>query len=119
MSTSTAQTRQAGPAAPTQDWDDGNAPESWGHDHDVVASKRARRLLARSGPPSLHQIGDRLNSLKDVVFGRRWVARLLVAVLALGVLSMLGAGALWWRLGEGPIEYWHGSVLTAPYNPAP
>jgi hypothetical protein len=104
VSTSTAQSRQAGPVASAQDWDGGAASDSWGHDHDVAASNRAKRLLARSGPPSLHQLGDRLNSLKDVVSGRRWVRRLLVTVLALGVLSMLGAGALWWRLGEGPIS---------------
>jgi Protein of unknown function len=108
VSRSMAQSRQAGPAASAQDWDDGTAHESLGHDHDhahdVAASDRAKRLLARGGPVSLHQFGDRLNSLKDIVAGRRWVRRLLVAVLALSVLSLLGAGALWWRLGEGPIS---------------
>ncbi len=107
MSRSTAQSRQAGPAASAQDFD-GTAHDSWGgahdHDHDVAASDRARRLLARSGPVSLHQLGDRLNSLKDIFAGRRWIGRLLVAALALSVLSLLGAGALWWRLGEGPIS---------------
>ena len=106
MSRSTAQSRQAGPAASAQDLDDGTAPESWGHDHthDAAASDRAKRLLARRGPMPLHQLGDRLNSLKDIFSGRRWVARLLVGALALSMLSLLGAGALWWRLGEGPIS---------------
>src|SRR5262249_54246076 len=48
--------------------------------------------------------GDRLSTLKDIFAGRRWVARLAAAVLALAVVSLLGAGALWWRLGEGPIS---------------
>ncbi len=106
MSRSTAQSRQAGPAASAQDWDEGTAHESWGHDHthDAAASDRAKRLLARRGPASLHQLGDRLNSLKDIFAGRRWVRRLLVAALAVSMLFMFGAGALWWRLGEGPIS---------------
>jgi len=103
VSRSTAPSRQAGPAA-----SDGPAHDSWAHghdhDHDVAASDRARRLLARRGPVSLHQLGDRLNSLKDIFAGRRWISRLLVAALALSVLSLFGAGALWWRLGEGPIS---------------
>ncbi len=91
-----------------QNWGDGAGHDKWDHDHDhdhdVAASARARRLLARSGPVSLHQLGDRLNSLKDILAGRRWIGRLLVAALALSILSLLGAAALWWRLGEGPIS---------------
>jgi hypothetical protein len=108
VSRSTAQSwrpDQSDPArARAETWDDGSAHEGWGHEHDAAASDRAKRLLARGGRISFHQVGDRLNALKDIVAGRRWVGRLLVVVLALSVVSSLSAAALWWRLGQGPIS---------------
>jgi hypothetical protein len=104
VSRSTAQSRQAGPTASAQDRDAGAVPDNWAPDHDQDAAASAQRLLARRGPVSLHQLGERFTALKDIFAGRRWIAKLLIAVLALSVLSLLGAGALWWRLGEGPIS---------------
>lgn len=104
MSRSTAQSRQTNPAVSGHTWDEGSGQDTWTPDHDHDAAASAKRLLARRGPASLHQLGDRFNSLKDIFAGRRWIGRLFVAVLALSVLSLLGAGALWWRLGEGPIS---------------
>src|SRR5262249_51523103 len=103
VSRSTAQSRPAGPAAAAQERDDATA-QNWGPDHDVAASDRAKRLLARSGPASLPRFGARVPGLRHIVTGRRGVARLRIVAMALSTLSLRGAGALWWRLGEGPIS---------------
>ena len=75
----------------------------WDHDHDEAAGHRARRLLSRSNS-GLHRLGDRLAGLQRWVAGERWVKRLAIVIAALMVIFAGSFGALWWRLGAGPIN---------------
>ncbi len=85
-------------AEPSQ-WDDGG----WDHDHDEVACHRARRLLLRPGS-GFHRLGDRLAALQQWLASERWVKRLTIVIAALLVIFAGCFGALWWRLGAGPIN---------------
>ena len=80
-------------------WDDAG----WDQDHDEAAGHRARRLLSRSSS-RFHRLGDRLAALQQWLAGERWVKRLAVVVAALVVIFAGCFGALWWRLGAGPIN---------------
>ena len=42
--------------------------------------------------------------LRERILGRRWLARSLAALVVVAVVSLVGAAALCWRLGEGPIS---------------
>ena len=89
------------PDGPPSQWDDDAA---WDHDHDEAAGHRARRLLSNS-TSGLHRVGDTIDAWRRWLTGERWVRRLVIVVAA--VLVMFGAcfGALWWRLGAGPINF--------------
>src|SRR5664280_1254642 len=80
-------------------WDDAG----WDQDHDEAAGHRARRLLSRSNS-SLHRLGDHLAAVQGWLAGERWVKRLAVVIAALVVIFAGCFGALWWRLGAGPIN---------------
>jgi len=80
-------------------WDDSD----WDHDHDEAAGHRARRLLSKSNS-RFHRLTDRLETLRRWLAGERWVKRLGVAITALAVIFAGCFGALWWRLGAGPIN---------------
>ena len=80
-------------------WDD----YDWDHDHDELAGNRARRLLSRSNS-GLHSSIDRAGGLLGWVTGARWVKRLAIVIAALMVIFVGCFGALWWRLGAGPIN---------------
>jgi hypothetical protein len=80
-------------------WDDAQ----WDRNHDEAAGHRARRLLSRSSS-GLHRFGDRLATLQRWIAGERWVRRLAVVLAALMVIFAGCFGALWWRLGAGPIN---------------
>jgi hypothetical protein len=80
---------------PTQ-WDDAD----WDQE---AARRRARRLLSRSNS-RFHHAGDRFAGLRRWLAGERWVRRLAVAIAALMVIFAGCFGALWWRLGAGPIN---------------
>src|ERR1700688_2776039 len=80
-------------------WDDA----AWDHDHDEAAGHRARRLLSRSNS-GLHRFSDRLAALRLWLAGGRWVKRLAIVIAALMVIFAGSFGALWWRLGAGPIN---------------
>src|SRR6202158_238984 len=90
-----------GPRADVQSsqWDDAD----WDHDHDEAAGHRARRLLSRSNS-GLHRFSDRLAALRLWLAGERWVKRLAIVIAALMVIFAGSFGALWWRLGAGPIN---------------
>jgi hypothetical protein len=75
----------------------------WNEDHDEVQSRRIRRLLSRSDS-SFHRLGDRFGRLKNWLAGERWVRRLAITVGVLTVIFAGGFGALWWRLGAGPVN---------------
>jgi hypothetical protein len=80
-------------------WDDAQ----WDRDHDEAAGHRARRLLSRPSS-GFHRFGDRLARLQRWIVGERWVRRLAVVLAALMVIFAGCFGALWWRLGAGPIN---------------
>ena len=75
----------------------------WNSEHDEVASRRARRLLSRSNS-GLHRFGDRLEKFKNWLTGERWVRRVAITVVVLMAIFVGGFGALWWRLGAGPVN---------------
>jgi hypothetical protein len=75
----------------------------WDIEHDEAAGHRARRLLSRSNS-GYHRLGDRLEALSRWIAGERWVKRLAVVIGLLLVIFGGCFGALWWRLGAGPIN---------------
>ena len=79
-------------------WDD----SGWNH-HDDVACDRAIKLLNR---PSIgiHRITDWFRGLRRRIAGSPWIGRTAVALISLGVIFAAGFGALWLRLGAGPVN---------------
>jgi hypothetical protein len=75
----------------------------WDHDPDEAAGHRARRLLSRSNS-RLHRMGDNLAALQRWLAGERWVRRVAIVISTLMVIFAGCFGALWWRLGAGPIN---------------
>lgn len=75
----------------------------WDQDHDEAAGHRARRLLSRSSS-GYHRFGDRLGAFGRWLASERWVMRLAIVIAALMVIFGGCFGALWWRLGAGPIN---------------
>lgn len=79
-------------------WDD----SGWNH-HDDAACDRALRLLNR---PSMgfHRVTDWFRGLRRGIARSPWIGRTAVVLLSLGVISAAGFGALWLRLGTGPLN---------------
>jgi hypothetical protein len=75
----------------------------WTADQDDAAGHHARRLLSRSNS-RLDRLVDGLSALRQWVAGERWVKRLGVVLGALSLIFTIAFGALWWRLGAGPIN---------------
>ncbi|KWV54238.1 hypothetical protein AS156_00420 [Bradyrhizobium macuxiense] len=76
--------------------------DAW-DEQDEAAGHRARQLLARSNT-NLHRFTDFCTGMQRWLNGERWLRRI---GLVLGVLVVIFAtcfGALWWRLGAGPIN---------------
>src|SRR4051795_7757866 len=82
-----------------QQWDDAD----WDPDQEAAAGYRARRLLSRSSS-GFHRIGDGFGPLRRWLGGGRWLKRVAVVAGALVVIFVGCFGALWWRLGAGPIN---------------
>jgi hypothetical protein len=80
-------------------WDD----PAWDQDQDEAAGHRARRLLSSSSS-GFHRLGDSIGALRRWLAGERWVKRLAIVVAVLAVIFGGCFGALWWRLGAGPIN---------------
>jgi Protein of unknown function len=92
-----ARNQAPGPAdIPPPHWDD----RDWDHE---AARRRARRLLSKSDS-GFHHAGDKVSALRRWMIGERWVRRLAIVVVALMVIFAGCFGALWWRLGAGPIN---------------
>lgn len=80
------------------EWDEAD----WDQDQEEEAGHRARRLLSRSS--SRLRVGDGFSALRRALPGGRWFRRIGVVVGALIVIFVGCFGALWWRLGAGPIN---------------
>src|SRR6478752_7290522 len=83
----------------SQQWDDAD----WDPDQEAAAGYRARRLLSRSNS-GFHRFADGFGPLRRVLPSGRWLRRVAVVVGALVVIFVGCFGALWWRLGAGPIN---------------
>src|SRR5271156_183028 len=83
-----------------QQWDGADDVHA---EHDEAAGRRARRLLSRS-ESRVYVFGDRLGSLRRRLAGGRWFWRLAIVLASLLVIFAGCFGALWWRLGAGPIN---------------
>src|SRR4051794_10608569 len=82
-----------------QQWDDAD----WDPDQEAAAGHRARRLLSRSNS-GFHRFADGFGPLRRWLGGGRWLKRVAVVVGVLVVIFVGCFGALWWRLGAGPIN---------------
>jgi hypothetical protein len=74
-----------------------------GWDHDEAAGHRARRLLSGSNS-AFHRLSDEIAAMRRWAAGERWAKRLAIVIAALAVIFASCFGALWWRLGAGPIN---------------
>ncbi len=81
------------------EWDEAD----WDQEREEAAGHQARRLLSRSSS-GFHRIGDGLAAFQRWLAGERWVRRLAVVIAVLAVIFAGCFGALWWRLGAGPIN---------------
>lgn len=79
-------------------WDD----SGWNH-HDDAACDRAIKLLNR---PSIgiHRVTDWFRGLRRSIGRSPWIGRAAIGLLSLGVICAAGFGALWLRLGAGPVN---------------
>ncbi len=83
-----------------QQWDDADGVHA---EHDEAAGRRARRLLSRSNS-RVYLLGDRLGSMRRRLAGGRWFWRIAIVLASLLLIFAGCFGALWWRLGAGPIN---------------
>ncbi|MGY4624748.1 YhdP family protein [Bradyrhizobium sp. USDA 4486] len=89
--------RRGGYQGPPE-WDEAD----WDRDQEEEAGHRARRLLSRSS--SRFRIGDSFSSFRRALPSGRWYRRIAIVVGTLVVIFVGCFGALWWRLGAGPIN---------------
>ena len=72
-------------------------------EQDEAAGTRARQLLSRSNT-NLHRFTDFCSGMQRWLNGERWLRRIGLVLVVLVVLFATCFGALWWRLGAGPIN---------------
>jgi len=72
------------------------------HDDDV-ACDRARKLLKRRSI-GLHRITEPLRGLRHWLRSNLWVGRVVIVLAVIGGIGAAGFGALWLRLGAGPVN---------------
>ncbi|MEN3350994.1 MAG: hypothetical protein V7632_4629 [Bradyrhizobium sp.] len=80
-------------------WEDRDA---W-DDQDEAAGDRARQLLSRSNT-RLHRFTDYCAGMQRWMNRERWLRRIGLVLVVLVVIFATCFGALWWRLGAGPIN---------------
>ena len=80
-------------------WEDDAA---W-DEQDEAAGNRARQLLARSNT-NLHRFTDFCSGMQRSLNGERWIRRIGLVLVVLVAMFATCFGALWWRLGAGPIN---------------
>nr|WP_245470789.1 AsmA-like C-terminal region-containing protein [Bradyrhizobium guangzhouense] len=88
--------RHAGHHEP--EWDGAD----WDQDQEEEAGHRARRLLSRS--TSRFRVGVGFSVVRRALPSGRWLRRMAFVVGTLIVIFVGCFGALWWRLGAGPIN---------------
>ena len=79
-------------------WDD----SGWDH-HDDAACDRAIKLLNKR-TFGVHRVSEWFRGLRRSVGHSRWMGRIVVVLLSLGVVASAAFGALWLRLGAGPVN---------------
>lgn len=79
-------------------WDD----SGWNH-HDDVACDRALKLLKRRSI-GLHRVTEPFRALRRWFGGGVWIRRIAIVLASIGIVCAAGFGALWLRLGTGPIN---------------
>lgn len=72
-------------------------------DHDDAACDQALKLLKRRGV-GLHRLTEPFRGLRRWLGESAWIGRLAIIVAVFGVVSAAGFGALWLRLGAGPVN---------------
>ncbi|VIO79014.1 hypothetical protein CI1B_76430 [Bradyrhizobium ivorense] len=72
-------------------------------EQDEAAGDRARQLLSRSNT-SLHRFTDYCAGMQRWMNRERWLRRIGLVLAVLVVIFATCFGALWWRLGAGPIN---------------
>jgi hypothetical protein len=72
-------------------------------DEDEAASNKARKLLKRRGV-GWHRFADRCRAINRRLFSRPWVRRTALGLASFALVCVVGFGALWLRLGAGPIN---------------
>ncbi|MBR0800899.1 hypothetical protein JQ615_36610 [Bradyrhizobium jicamae] len=72
-------------------------------EQDEATGHQARQLLARSNT-NLHRFSDFCSGMRRWLNGERWVRRIGLVLSVLVVIFATCFGALWWRLGAGPIN---------------
>ncbi|MCC8983819.1 DUF3971 domain-containing protein [Bradyrhizobium acaciae] len=72
-------------------------------EQDEAAGNRARQLLSRSNT-NLHRFTDFCSGMQRWLNGERWIRRIGLVLVVLVVMFATCFGALWWRLGAGPIN---------------
>lgn len=80
-------------------WDD----SAWDHHDDDAACDQALKLLKR---PSIgiHRVTDPFRALGRWFGGQVWVGRTTMILASIGLVCVAGFGALWLRLGAGPVN---------------
>ena len=90
--------RRGGHAEPL-DWEDAD----WDPDQEDAARRRARRLLSRSSS-GFDRFGDGFVAMRRWLAADRWLKRVALVAVSVIVIFIGCFGALWWRLGAGPIN---------------
>ncbi|MFX8972767.1 hypothetical protein ABTN24_19870, partial [Acinetobacter baumannii] len=52
----------------------------------------------------IHRVTDWFRGLRRRIAGRVWIGRTAVVLMSLGLIFAAGFGALWLRLGAGPVN---------------
>lgn len=72
-------------------------------DQDDAACDRARRLLKRRSI-GFHRVTEPFRGLRRWLRSNRWVGRVAIVLAVIGGIGAAGFGALWLRLGAGPVN---------------
>ena len=80
-------------------WDD----SEWNHHDDAASCDRAIKLLNRRSF-GVHSVTDGFSGVRRWFGGSRWVGKAAVVFAGIGIVGAAAFGALWLRLGAGPVN---------------